>query len=100
MKPGKPPVMRTRNTFPTEEQSADDLALITKTKDELQISIYRLSEIRQDYGMRIWIKKTKIMAFIGKDSVRSKIVIRKEMLEQVIYTFIYTVIYRLFTQKC
>jgi len=62
---------------------ADDQAIIQKCEDDLQRSTYELHNICQDYGMKISIKKTKTMAFKGKEPIRTKIIIENEAIEQV-----------------
>ncbi|KAJ4427690.1 hypothetical protein ANN_25339 [Periplaneta americana] len=60
---------------------ADDQVLFTN-EDELQYSIYHLNIIAQNFNMKISPNKTKIMAFQGKQQVRSKIYIGTHTLEQ------------------
>jgi hypothetical protein len=62
---------------------ADDQVLIASSEDELQWAIYNLQKTVSDFDMSISIKKAKIMAFSGKDPVRSKICINNKMLEQI-----------------
>lgn len=62
---------------------ADDQAIIQENEDDLQRATHRLYTICRDYGMKISSKKSKTMAFKGKDPVRSKIVVNNEILEQV-----------------
>jgi hypothetical protein len=63
----------------------DDQVLIASAEDELQGAIHKLQKTISDFDMSISIEITKIMAFVGKDPVRSKIYINslKGMLEQV-----------------
>jgi hypothetical protein len=67
---------------------ADYQVLIVSSEDELQWAIYSLEKTVSDFDMSVSIEKTKIMAFSGKDPVRSKICINNKTLEQV-NTFIY-----------
>lgn len=62
---------------------ADDLVLLATSEDDLQRSIYNLNLIAEKYSMEISTNKTKIMAFLGKDPVPSKICINGEILERV-----------------
>jgi hypothetical protein len=62
---------------------ADDQVLIASSEDELQRAIYNLQNTVSDFDMSISIEKTKIMAFSGKDPVKSKICINNKTLEQV-----------------
>jgi hypothetical protein len=62
---------------------ADDQVLSAPSEDELQQAIYNLQKTVSDFDMSISIEKTKIMAFSGKDPVRSKICISNKTLEQV-----------------
>lgn len=62
---------------------ADDLTIIQNNEDDLQRSIYRLKILCEDYNLKISKDKTKIMAFEGKETVRSKIIIDNKTLEQV-----------------
>ncbi|NSM56166.1 RNA-directed DNA polymerase [Wolbachia endosymbiont of Atemnus politus] len=62
---------------------ADDQIIIGNSETELQRSIFKLTNIIKDYGMEISIEKTKVMAFLGNDPVRSKIVINNRIVEQV-----------------
>jgi hypothetical protein len=62
---------------------ADDQVLIASSESKLQRAIYKLQKMVSDFDMSISIEITKIMAFVGKDPVRSKICINNQMLEQV-----------------
>jgi hypothetical protein len=62
---------------------ADEQVLIATSEDELQQAIYNLQKTVSDFDMSMSIEKTKIMAFSGKDPVRSKICINNQTLEQV-----------------
>jgi hypothetical protein len=61
----------------------DDQVFIATSEDELQQAIYNLQKTISDFDMSISTEKTKIMAFLGKDPVRSKICINNKTLEQV-----------------
>ena len=62
---------------------ADDQIIIQENEENLQKSMYLLNKICQSYNFKMSVKKTKIMAFKGKDPIRSKIVIEDKILEQV-----------------
>ena len=62
---------------------ADDQVILHETEDNLQFSIFQLDKICNEYGLRISTAKSKVMAFKGKDPVRTKIVVRDCILEQV-----------------
>lgn len=62
---------------------ADDQAIIQPTEDDLQRSVYQLQKICSDYNMRISTTKTKVMAFLGKSPIRTKIVLYEKPIEQV-----------------
>ena len=54
---------------------ADDQVMVSDSDDALQISIHKLDTVAVRCGLKIPTRKTKIVAFKGSDSVRSKIVI-------------------------
>jgi hypothetical protein len=62
---------------------ADDQVLIVSSEDKLQRARYNLQKTVSDFDMSISIEKTKIMAFSGKDPVRSKICTNVKTLQQV-----------------
>lgn len=62
---------------------ADDVVLIQKTENDLQYSLHILNQIAKNYNFKISKSKTKIMAFLGKMQIRSKIIIDEQPLEQV-----------------
>ena len=62
---------------------ADDQVIIADTEDNLQKSVHKLNQILTEYGLTIFVQKTKLMAFKGRDSVRTKIVIDNKIIEQV-----------------
>ena len=61
----------------------DDQVIIQDSEDKLQKSVYILNQMSKDYNLKISMDKTKVMAFKGKHSVRSKIEIDRSILEQV-----------------
>ncbi|KAJ4433985.1 hypothetical protein ANN_16304 [Periplaneta americana] len=62
---------------------ADDVIILANTEDNLQMAIHRLYQKAKEYNLEISIHKTKTMAFIGKNSIRTKIVINNSGVEQV-----------------
>ena len=52
---------------------SDDQVIIQDSEDKLQKSVYLLNQMSKDYNLKIFTHKTKIMAFKGKQLVRSKI---------------------------
>ncbi|KAJ4446719.1 hypothetical protein ANN_13416 [Periplaneta americana] len=62
---------------------ADDVIILANTEDNLQMAIHRLYQKAKEYNLEISIHKTKTMAFIGKNSTRTKIVINNSGVEQV-----------------
>ena len=55
----------------------------TDTQDNLQKAAYKLNQIITEYGLTISVQKTKSIAFKGRDTVRTEIVIDNEIIEQV-----------------
>jgi endonuclease/exonuclease/phosphatase family metal-dependent hydrolase len=62
---------------------ADDLIVLQESEDDLQRSLFELDKIGQDYNLIISSSKTRVMAFRGKDPVRSKIVVQQNIVDQV-----------------
>lgn len=62
---------------------ADDLVIIQNSEAALQRSIFKLNETCEQYNMKISLIKTKVMAFIGKEPIRTKIIINNRCIEQV-----------------
>lgn len=62
---------------------ADDILLIQGNEDALQRSIFKFQQICEEYNMQISLSKTKVMAFRGIEPVRTKIVLKGQILEQV-----------------
>jgi hypothetical protein len=54
-----------------------------QSREVLQRAIYNLQKTVSHFDMSISIEKAKIMAFSGKDPVRSKFFINDKTLEQV-----------------
>lgn len=62
---------------------ADDQVLIARTEDDLQRALYTLNETAADYNLIISNTKSKVLAFIGDDHIRAKIIINDKTLEQI-----------------
>lgn len=62
---------------------ADDQIILANSEDNLQRAIYALFQVAKHYNLEISINKTKVMAFEGKNHIRSKIVINNNSIEQV-----------------
>ncbi len=75
-------VLKLQKTFLNYIFNAEDEVLITETEDELLLNIYKLSKIATYYNCETSTSKTQIMAFCGKEPVRSKIVVENQGLKQ------------------
>ena len=62
---------------------ADDQVIIADTEDNVQKAAHKPNQIITEYGLTISVRKTKWMAFKGRDPVRTKIVIDNKIIEQV-----------------
>jgi hypothetical protein len=62
---------------------ADDQVLIAKSESDVQYSVHNLNKIAAKYFLEINIEETKVMAFKGREPVRSKICFYNKTLEQV-----------------
>jgi transposase len=60
---------------------ADDQVIISDSEDNLQIAIYKLNKIITNYGLTISADKSKVIAFKGRDPIKSKIVINNEIIQ-------------------
>ena len=58
---------------------ADEQIIIADTEDNLQKAAHELNQIITEYGLTISVQKTKLMAFKGRDPVRTKIVLDKKL---------------------
>jgi hypothetical protein len=76
-------IPRNRNFNMDTVLFADDQVLIAKSESDLQYSVHNLNKIAAKYSLEINIEKTKVMAFKGREPVRSKICINNKTLEQV-----------------
>ena len=61
---------------------ADDQVIIADREDNLQRAAHKLNQIITEYGLTTSVQKTKLMAFRGRDPVRTKIVIDNKIIEQ------------------
>ena len=62
---------------------ADDKAIVADSAKGLQLLMTRLNEVTEEYGMKINIKKTKVMVVTKKGHRKAKIEIAGQELEQV-----------------
>jgi hypothetical protein len=62
---------------------ADDQVIVAQNEDELQRAVNNLQVTASEFNMSISTEKTKIMAFAGKEPLRSKICVNGKILEQV-----------------
>jgi hypothetical protein len=62
---------------------ADDQVTISDTEDNLQKAAHKLNQIITEYSLIVSVRKTKPMAFKGRDTVRTKIVIDNKIIEKV-----------------
>jgi len=62
---------------------ADAQFIISDTEDNLQKAVHLLYNISKVYNLEIATKKTKVFSFVGKDHLRTKIIMNDETLEQV-----------------
>jgi hypothetical protein len=64
---------------------ADDQVVLADSEDNLQRAVYKLSNTANKYNLKMSAKKTKVLAFVGMNSVRAKIMIDGKIIEQVNY---------------
>jgi hypothetical protein len=62
---------------------ADDQAVIVKTEDDLQRTLYKISMTCKEYNLKISAVKTKVMAFKGNEHLRAKIMIDNKVTERI-----------------
>jgi hypothetical protein len=62
---------------------ADDQVITADREDNLQRDAHKLNQIIIEYGLTIFVQKTKSMAFRGRDPVKTKIVIYNKIMEKV-----------------
>lgn len=62
---------------------ADDIVFMATSEDNLQRLVYNFNQMAESFNMEISTDKSKVMAFLGKEPVRSKICINNKIIEQV-----------------
>ncbi|KAJ4431286.1 hypothetical protein ANN_19883 [Periplaneta americana] len=62
---------------------ADDQTIFSDSENDLQLAVYKLNKIAKTFNMTISERKSKVMAFNGKDHMRCKININDNIIEQV-----------------
>jgi uncharacterized membrane protein len=62
---------------------ADDKAIVSSTEEGLQVLMDNLNEVTKKYGMKINVKKTKVMCIARKKVDKMKIEIDGQLVEQV-----------------
>jgi hypothetical protein len=62
---------------------ADDQVVLADSEDNLQRAVYKLSTIANKYNLKMSAKKTKVLAFVGMNSLRAKIMINGKIIEKV-----------------
>jgi hypothetical protein len=70
---------------------ADDMLIIQENKDTLQKSRYELQKLSNNYNFNISTTKAKVMAFQGKYTIRSKIILNNKSITEQVYNFNYIV---------
>ena len=75
--------MLKRILYPNTFLSTDDQVIIQDSEGKLQKSVYTLNQMSKDNNLKISTDKTKMMAFKGKQLVRSKIEIDGSIFEKV-----------------
>jgi len=61
----------------------DDEVIIADSGNNLQRGVFVLQNKAKNYGMEISPEKSEMLAFLGRDSVRCKIVVDNKCLQQV-----------------
>ena len=62
---------------------ADDVVIMAKNEDDLQRNVFSLKKIAEGFKMEISNSKTEVIAPRGKESVRSKIMVKGRIVERV-----------------
>jgi hypothetical protein len=57
--------------------------VLADSEDNLQGAVYKLSNIANKYNLKISAKETIVLAFVGMNSLRAKIMINGKIIEQV-----------------
>jgi hypothetical protein len=63
---------------------ADDQVILANSEDNLQRATHRLNVRSKVYNVRIYIDKTKVLAFRGKYPIRIRIIMNERILDQVL----------------
>ena len=67
----------------SSKNNRNSRVIIADREDNLQIGAHKLNQIITEYGLTIFVQTTKSMAFRGRDTVRTKIVIDNKIIGQV-----------------
>lgn len=62
---------------------ADDQVVLADSEDNLQRAAYKLSNIANKYNLKISSEKSNVLAFVGMNSLRARIIINTKIIEQV-----------------
>jgi hypothetical protein len=62
---------------------------MSESEDNLETEIYKLNKITTEYGLTISNFKSKVIAFKGRDTTRSKIIIINNRIIEQVNTFNY-----------
>jgi len=62
---------------------ADEQVIIADTEDNLQKAAHKLNQIITEYGLTMYVQKTKSMTFKGRDPARTKIITDNKITEQI-----------------
>ena len=62
---------------------ADDVAILTKSREELKKALERIQTVGSEYGMKMNISKTKVMIISEEENIDCKIMINQKIIEQV-----------------
>jgi len=60
----------------------DDQVIMADSEDALQISVHKLEMITSKYGLKVSTSKMKIVAFKGRDPMKSKILVNDNIIEK------------------
>jgi hypothetical protein len=72
-----------RNTDINTLLFADDQVTVADSKDGVKSSVHKLEIITSKYGLKFSKSKAKSMAFKERDTMRSKIVINSDIIEEI-----------------
>jgi hypothetical protein len=74
-----------KDTYVNILLSANEVILVQNSEDKLQRSVFHLNQMCTSYSFRISVNETKVMVSIGKNTVKSMIIINDQILQQVTY---------------